>query len=69
MAEAATRMRCPDCGTELTPDLPQGLCPKCLLSSKGTLAESVTGEPAAAPPSDVSSAGERVGSATPQEAG
>ena len=56
MGEVAGRMVCPDCGTELTADLPLGLCPKCLLSSKGTLSESVTGEPEAAKASDVSSA-------------
>src|SRR3954453_6666442 len=56
MGEVVGRMVCPDCGAELTPDLPLGLCPKCLLSSKGTLAESVTGEPEPAKVSDVSSA-------------
>ena len=31
--EAQTSGTCPRCGTALTPDVPQGLCPKCLLAA------------------------------------
>src|SRR3954453_3731640 len=54
MGETARALHCPDCGTALTPDLPQGLCPKCLLASNASMAEAVTCSPEAA--SDVSSA-------------
>ena len=39
MGESARAILCPDCGTALTPDLPQGLCPKCLLASNLSMAE------------------------------
>jgi len=55
MGETARALQCPDCGTALTPDLPQGLCPKCLLASNLSVGEPATGLPAGAA-ADVSSA-------------
>ena len=43
MGDVAHATKCPDCGTVLTPDLPQGLCPKCLLASSPSLAETARG--------------------------
>jgi hypothetical protein len=40
MGEVARATRCPDCGTELTPDLPRGLCARCLLRAGAAADES-----------------------------
>lgn len=56
----STKKTCPDCGTELPPDAPAGVCPKCLLkagihdpsaeSAEDQTLDSDSGTPADSPP-------------------